>query len=519
MTCDGHSPDQCPPSAVRRGIRSPGLAGFLALLAAAVAAPPGEAQSLPSYLRCDVSRNVLGTTSGALIGGTTGRVDRNVTPDLILIDHNRIAVLLTDEELFKQGSCPEAIAVRYIDIEGPTAVAAAFVTADSNLDLAVAQVTQLGSMVTVLFGDGSGGFPDGVTPPALADAPVTVAVEDLNRDALADLVLGTGNTVTLMFGQSGGTFGDSTALPLGNDGVVAVGVADFGGDSLPDIAAADLLGKVRIFVQEEAEPPDNPDDPPPPPVFPERYSFDLGGFPVDMAVASEGLDFDGNTEPDLAFVTTNGELLVFLGMAGGLGFAESERIDAGAGPSGLALGHFDVDGGVTDGNLDVVVSDSTADEIRFFLGDGGGGLAQSGAPRETDRGPSAVLLADLDADGQDDIITTNQTDGSISVFLSSNPPPTATSTPRNTSTASGTATSTATITATPLDTHTETATPTSRPARTSTPTITKTPGLFDVQGSCAISNGGGSSVGQLMPILIAALLGGLRWRSAANRRR
>ncbi|MFN8642799.1 MAG: hypothetical protein U0802_14535 [Candidatus Binatia bacterium] len=134
-----------------------------------------------------------------------------------------------------------------------------------------------------------------------------------------------------------------------------------------------------------------------------------------------------------------------------------------------------------------------------------------------------VLLADLDRDGRDDIITTNADDGSLSVFLSGNPPPTPTRTPNPT--AVDTVTPTATLTDTPTGTPTDTptATPTGTPSGSATPTVTFTPtrtasasptatfGGFLVQGQgCANIAGGGAGNGGAMPLVVLAALAVLR---------
>lgn len=491
-------------------------AGRFVALAIAIAATPfrAESQPLPQYVRCSVNNPVLGTGIGGLMGGAVGDFDGNRSPDLALIDNNgnnaqRLVIALTDSALFARGSCPEAITARSIEGTSATAVAVALITDDVSLDLAVARESP--SSVAIFTNDGTGNFALGLETPGLVQ-PLTVAVGNVTADGVPDLVVGDSNSVKLIVLDMG-AYRVATTLELGDEQVAAVRLADFDGDTRLDIAAVDLLGRVRVFIQDASG------------AFAEEGSFDLGAVPTDMQVADPlaGGDFNHDFIPDLAFVTTTGELSIFLGRRGATGFsfqASGMRLSVGATPT--ALGLSDLNG---DGDLDAVAAASN-NRIVMFLGDGAGGVA-TGVSREVGRSPSGLLLADLDDDGLDDIITTNRADGSLTIFLSGAPPPTPTFTPVNTSTPTGTRTATAldtaTATASATATSTATETPTVTPTVTFTPTATRTgspnptdtPGFFQVQGSgCATIGGGGVGV---MPLVALAGLLALRACRGAGR--
>jgi hypothetical protein len=477
------------------------------------------AQPLPSYVACTVDHALLGTTAGGLRGGAVGDFDGNRSPDLALVDSNQIAIELTNSDLFRRGSCPEAIDnVAPVSVQNPAALAVALIDGDSVLDLAVAESSK---DIALFSGAGNGSFTPLGMPVALTN-PLTVAVDDLNNDSLSDLVVGDANTVALMFGKAGMPYAVSSTLVLGNDQVVAVRLADFDGDSRLDIAAVDLLGTVRVFLQQQdgtfraptcATPPTDP------------LCFRVSP-PVDMQVADPLTvgDFNRDFVPDLAFITTDGNLLVVLGQrsGGALSFNPLTPVATGLTPS--ALGLSDLNG---DGKLDAVVAGSGAGggQVAFFLGDGLGALTHSGPVRAVGPSPSGILLADLDDDRLDDVIVTNQGDGSITIFLSSNPPPTPipTDTPTPTPTATGTAldTPTATPTSTPTATPTLTpsASPTPPPSRTpqatltATATVTATFGGFQVIGKGCVNAGGGGKASDAMPLLVLAVLALLRRRA------
>jgi hypothetical protein len=351
--------------------------------------------------------------------------------------------------------------------------------------------------------------------------PLTVALDFVTDDGEPDLVVGDANAVkVLIFAVTSGVPGYQVkeTLALGDEQVLAVRVADFSGDGLLDIAAVDLLGRVRIFVQGDDG------------KFAEQGSFSLGSesnplFPADMQVADPrtGGDLDRNGIPDLVFVTTdgqtNGQLLVYLGRRGesGVFFEPGTVTSAGDSPVAIALG--DLNG---DRRVDAVVADGGSAQVLAYLGNGSGALGtpQSLATRDDTTG---VLLARLDADALDDIAaTTAETRSALTIFLSSNPAPTPTrtftvtptttdtptATPTQTETGTTTQTATETATATPTFTPTVPPTGTVSPTRTGSPTATF--GGFLVQGEGCANIGGGGAGGSGWPLLALVALLGLR---------
>lgn len=100
-------------------------------------------------------------------------------------------------------------------------------------------------------------------------------------------------------------------------------------------------------------------------------------------------------------------------------FADQTLIGAGEEPLGLAMG--DVNG---DGNQDMVTADYEDATISLFLGDGNGGFGAR-TTLTTGIGPDDVELGDIDGDSDLDIVTSNYNDaentspdpGTISVLL------------------------------------------------------------------------------------------------------
>jgi hypothetical protein len=206
--------------------------------------------------------------------------------------------------------------------------------------------------------------------------PTAVAVEDLNGDQLPDLVTGHGNPlggssgindglVAVQLQLQGGGFSSPIEVirtigdPEGTQ-ISAVRVGHFNSDAIPDIAAVTLRGGVAGGIQ----PSDffialgNGDGTFLPP-------FSLGGYPDNLTDLVIG-DFDGDGKDDAAVCATFGdagqELIVFWGS----GFGPPEQITTYTGPlvKPTSVSAADIN---ADGNLDLVVSDEATSNSGVFV--------------------------------------------------------------------------------------------------------------------------------------------------------
>ena len=495
-----------------------GAGRWLWLLALAIVLPAarGEAQ-LPPYGRCEVTASTLGSGSG-LRSGAAGPIDTDLSPDLVLLDNARTLVALVDRSFLRVGLCADALTMRPLEAMA-NAAAIDFVGGDAFPDLALALRSP--RQASLYNGDGTGSFVQFASSLPLVN-PLTVALDFITDDAEPDLVIGDANTVKVLvfrFESGVASYQTKETLSLGDEQVLAVRVADFSGDGLLDIAAVDLLGRVRIFVQDDDG------------KFAEQGSFSLGSdsnplFPSDMQVADPrtGGDLDRNGIPDLVFVTTDGQLLVYLGRRGenGVFFERGTVTSAGASPVAIALG--DLNG---DRRVDAVVADGGSAQVLAYLGNGSGALGNPSSLATRDN-TTGVLLARFDEDALDDIAaTTVAARSALTMFLSSNPPtPTATITPTATDTPTATPTATETGSPTWTPTETPTATPTSTgtnlptgtvsPTRTGSPTATF--GGFLVQGEGCANITAANSAGGGWPLLALAVLALVRFAARPPRR-
>ncbi len=142
----------------------------------------------------------------------------------------------------------------------------------------------------------------------------------------------------------------------------------------------------------------------------------IGGEPADVAVG----DVDGDGHADLAVVDGEGGALVVLSGDGAGGFGGPRRIGL---PPGLDPGpHFvvlgDLDG---DGALDAAVTAHDSNDVVLMRGSGEGAFAPFPAsPVASGNEPPphnhGLVLADLDGDGDLDLLFGNQDRGTVAVL-------------------------------------------------------------------------------------------------------
>lgn len=170
---------------------------------------------------------------------------------------------------------------------------------DGVQDLAV---TNYGGSVAVLLGNGSGGFmPSAGSPFTTGTEPQTVAVDDFNGDGIQDLAVvnyGDGS-VTVLLGNGSGGFAPAPGSPFAaGSGAWSLVAADFNGDGVQDLAVADLHGNgITVLLGSGSG------------GFTSTGLFNVGFGAETLAAA----DFNGDGIEDLVTVTTSGVVAVLLG--------------------------------------------------------------------------------------------------------------------------------------------------------------------------------------------------------------
>jgi FG-GAP-like repeat len=124
----------------------------------------------------------------------------------------------------------------------PFGMDASDLNGDGNLDIAVGSLSVGASTVTILLGDGAGGFT--ISTFSVNDGPASNMIGDLNNDGIPDIVVAgalpgntTGNFISTYLGNGKGQFAlkQNNALGAGNlKGDIALG--DFNEDGTLDVA-------------------------------------------------------------------------------------------------------------------------------------------------------------------------------------------------------------------------------------------------------------------------------------------
>src|SRR5215475_1383760 len=155
--------------------------------------------------------------------------------------------------------------------------------------------------------------------------------------------------------------------------------------------------------------------------FPET-TFAVGNNPSSLVAAT----FSGGTLPDLAVANQNDNTIsILLNQDGGNFAAQANSPFVLAanetGPVALANGVFGNtvvnSNGVTVSPEDLVVVNSTSNNVAVLLGNGDGTFTEAaGSPFPVGTNPSAAVVADFNGDGNLDFAVANKGDNTISVF-------------------------------------------------------------------------------------------------------
>jgi hypothetical protein len=285
----------------------------------------------------------------------------------------------------------------------PNSVVVGDFNEDGIADVAVANAG--GNTVTVLLGNGSGGFtPAPGSPFAVGAYPYSLAVGDFNGDGVADLATANyhSNNVTVLLGNGSGGFTAATGSPFAAGALpLSVAVADFNGDGMADIATANYVdGTVTVLLGNGS-----------------GGFTPAAGSPVATGRAPTSLvvgDFNRDGIPDIAtsddYLT--GTVTVLLGNGSG-GFTAATGSPFATGPGALYVVARDFNG---DGILDLATANSTGNSVTVLLGNGSGGFTAE-APFAVGTGPSSLVAGDFNGDGIPDLAAANEMGGSVTVLL------------------------------------------------------------------------------------------------------
>jgi len=266
--------------------------------------------------------------------------------------------------------------------------------------------------ITILLGDGSGGFSESVESPILLGSrPLDVFVADVNHDGGPDIVASTSNEsdiglVCVLLNDGNGVFTNATGSPfrVGN-GPENVHVADMNNDTHPDIITTNTnyagTGSDNVSILRG----DGTGN------FPEMRFVDIEGEdPTGLFVA------DVNHDTNMDIITSNQhekDVDVLLGN-GDLSFNKGySRSSSGLWPWDVYVA--DIDG---DSHPDIVIPNNIDNSITVLKGDGEGDFTEmTGEPVKVGNGPSTVCAVDVNGDGRSEIFCANTQSHNVSILF------------------------------------------------------------------------------------------------------
>ena len=265
--------------------------------------------------------------------------------------------------------------------------------------------------VSVLLNDGSGALGNAQSY-AVGKNNLQTSLGDFNRDGILDVVTADNNgpNVSIVLGNASGGFGAPTLVTVGA-GPFAITTGDFNGDGKLDIATANSsAATVTVLLGNGSG------------------GFSAHGAGTDFAVGLPAVApagakggqrsiaaADFNRDGKLDLVTTDaldGTVSVLFGNGAGAFAQPALTISVGATALPEYVRAGDMNG---DGAPDLVVANNVAGTVSVVLGNGDGTFR---APQDIAAGtrPLGLALADIDRDGQLDILVTNATGTTATVL-------------------------------------------------------------------------------------------------------
>jgi hypothetical protein len=331
-----------------------------------------------------VSTELPGIPGGLFVGDLSG----DGHPD-VAVYHERMEV----------GSSVRRIGIYLGSATGTLTASTALFAVGYTIDLAAGDfngdglldLVALGPTACIYNGIGGGLFGP-LHPYEIGALPIRIAVRDLNADGWLDLVVAAidSEMLCVLMNQGNGAFGVDPIYTAMAPQSVAIG--DLDGDSDADFA---VVSQFQDAIAVHTGSGDGR--------FTLRRDFATGREPASVQIG----DFNGDGRPDLASVSFDGRnsaLSVLLADDHGSWLPHHDFLLAGPATS-MVLGDWN-----RDGKLDVAACEWTANwpalssvEVRFGSGDGN---FPPGVVCAVDPLPMGIATADLDVDGDLDIVTT-----------------------------------------------------------------------------------------------------------------
>ena len=272
---------------------------------------------------------------------------------------------------------------------------------DGIRDVATADTNS--STVTVLLGNGSGGFTAATGSPfAAGSLPYSLTLGDFNGDGIPDIATASFfGTVTVLLGNGSGGFTQVAGSPFAaGTNPYALVAGDFNGDGVQDLAVTNTNGITVLLGNGLGGFSTAPGSP-----------FAVGTTPQSVVVG----DFNADGIQDLAVANeSSNNVSVLLGNGlGGFTAATGSPFAVGPQPASVVVGDFN-----GDGIQDLATANYGGNTVTVLLGTGSGGFAgATGSPFAVGTNPNSVVVGDFNGDGIQDLATANYGGNTATVLL------------------------------------------------------------------------------------------------------
>ena len=358
----------------------------------------------------DGTLQVAQASSQAFKPGTLAAVadfNRDGKPDIALTQQNtNLASVLLNNTLPTQYPDGRSFAAEHNLANGygnfADSVAVGDFNKDGLLDIAVSYLQDNSVRVLLNNGTGASNFNTATVYP-VGNQPYSVVSGDLNGDGYPDLVAVNSNisspvgTISVLLNNKNGTFAPAVTYNVGKQ-PYQVAIGDINGDGIPDLAVTNyddnsvsiLFGsKAGTFT-----------------VQPTTLATCANPYGVALGNFKKGSDF-----PSVAVTCFHtAQLEVFPNNGNGT-FGTPFITPTNTNPASLVVGDFN-----RDGQLDIVVGNTSANNVSFFAGNGDNTFA-AGVTSPSLNFPDSIAAGDFNGDGILDIVGVAPNYNSVEVTL------------------------------------------------------------------------------------------------------
>ena len=241
------------------------------------------------------------------------------------------------------------------------------------------------STIAVVLNKGNNTFGEPTNFPVI-QLPLSIAIDDFNRDNKLDLALVNNESVSILLGTGTGSFGASTNFSVGCclDGIA---VGDFNGDGNRDLAVVSSNRDTVSVMRGNGTG-----------GFGVPFNFSVGTNPNSIVAG----DFNNDGRLDIAVVSSGSNNISVLRGNGTGGFSAAVNYPVGSGPKFIAA--KDMTG---DGQLDLVVMNGFFSQTVTVLKGKGDATFTRTPSYIASTNPYAVATADFNGDNRPDVAVVN----------------------------------------------------------------------------------------------------------------